>query len=469
MIYSLILYSSRIQVPCHLIIGSLCFISKNDIYYLFFFFFSLMTSDIDFCKQIIDELSNEIYGSNIDVIHKYEQSLANDITITSQLDSFYNLPLKCIQNIISKVNVDDIINYQSVIGNIIDKTVQYHPNDDQLINLITSIPCNTSVVSVRDCINLISKFPNVPLFLVLNQLYLEEMTLVDVDYEYKLKKKEEESQKLKEEIKQLESRQNPNPKYYEYTTPLPKKSDIKKPLFFEPDIFKAVRNGKLSSVKYHIEHENVRIDQKNGEGKSLYMIAKENNQKDIVDYLGKRESLSIQADDDVYKLKFQIIGYFPQILIQLLDAIVKDDKKNTTNLLESSGCDFRNYKTQIGQNNFQIQIWINLIKFKTISKSYIKIGNAIMFSYDVGNSSSFDKIKVIIENAKSFELDRKQMILVGIITNGEDRRQVPKEHGEEIVNLYGFSHFFEVSPKDSEGCQQMIRQIAKDFLPALNA
>ena len=434
------------------------------------------------CQELLDELKNEIGGSNnTDIINKCEQNLANNISIVYQLDSFYDLPLKNIQSIISQTNADDITNYNQVFSTIIEKTAKNHSKEEQFINLISSIPCNKTVVSVGDCINIISKFPNIPLISVLNQLYQEEMTLAEVDYSYELSKKDEEIQKLKEQIKNLEHVKKPyTEKSYEYrapplvqrpqfTPPQPKNPNIKKPFFFEPDIFKAVAKDKLSSVKYHIEHDNVNVNLKNGMGKSLLMIAQENNYPDIVSYLKQQGAIDYTSsglfsgmNEDNDRLKFIFVGDINSKKAQLISGIVGEYKEDSH--IMTMGIDFKIYRTQIHNHNYKIYLWdtAGQERFKTISKSYYRGAQAILFTFDPCNRNTFTQVQKFIDEARNSIVNGVQMVLVGVNLDGPDYCQVPKEEAEEFIKMNGLSRYFEVSPRNTQECQQMISQIVID-------
>ena len=70
---------------------------------------------------------------------------------------------------------------------------------------------------------------------------------MDIDTDYLIEQKEKEIEKLKQELTKRG-----------WFEPI-----IKKPVIFEPDIFIAAKEGKLSSVQYLIEKEGIDVNKKN--------------------------------------------------------------------------------------------------------------------------------------------------------------------------------------------------------------
>lgn len=71
-------------------------------------------------------------------------------------------------------------------------------------------------------------------------------------------------------------------------------------------------------------------------------------------------------------------------------------------------------------------------RFRTITTAYYRGAMGIMLVYDVTNEKSFDNIKTWIRNIEEHaNIDVEKMIL-GNKCDITDRRQVPKERGDQV-------------------------------------
>ena len=244
-------------------------------------------------EEILSKLEEEIKENNQeDLIRIYESKLTKNIKELSINENFFNLPLKNIFSIISKVDFGEIENNNEnelvkendqiieIIRNIIKNTIQKHSNEKETILILQNI--NTTAISsltYEDILSFLELITNCPLLSHFCQLYKEQNKLLDIDYSYELSLKEQEIENLKQEMLNLNKG----------FLPL-----FNKPNDYESDIFLACELGKLSSVRWLIEKENVSPKIKikiNNEIHKFYIgdsplhIASKYNHLDIVKYL----------------------------------------------------------------------------------------------------------------------------------------------------------------------------------------
>ena len=100
--------------------------------------------------------------------------------------------------------------------------------------------------SFDEIVSIMRKIKNCPIIHQFCILYNEKQQLPEIDYQYELHQKDKEIEKLKQQIKEIHSQTTI---YFEPIS--------EKPADFESDIFKACRYGKLTSVQWLIEKENV--------------------------------------------------------------------------------------------------------------------------------------------------------------------------------------------------------------------
>ena len=290
---------------------------------------------------IIKKISNEINEKNRpDVIETFKEVLVDGFELTAQEKTFYSLPLELIFDVISKVDFSSFECDASLLKTIVKNTVSSYPNIKETLYLLHFIKANCIPLTLNDCVGVLSLFDNSELCIRLGELYDEiDSPSLEVDYDIKLKEKEEEIKSLQFLVNNLKE---PNEKHKDGS---PNDLNPKKPEDFERNIFIAAKGGKLSSIQYLIEKEDVNINKKAvnnydkqliKKGDSVLHIACFNNHLPIVEYLIKKGA-EIDIKDSNGKTPLHIAcekGYLP-IVEYLLDKdsdIEAKDNEETTPL-----------------------------------------------------------------------------------------------------------------------------------------
>ena len=140
--------------------------------------------------------------------NKLENELSKNIEELTKTKSFFNLPLKLIFSIISKVNfIDDDYSIE-LIESIITNTIKSHSNEKEAILILQFLHTEDLKLTFEQCISILSKLNNCNLFVQLYQEYQLLNKGIDVDYEYELQQKQNEIDNLKQQIHQLKENQN---------------------------------------------------------------------------------------------------------------------------------------------------------------------------------------------------------------------------------------------------------------------
>ena len=117
---------------------------------------------------------------------------------------------------------------------------------------------------LNESINILSKFSHISICRQIGELFSEEKLIPVPDHKYEI-------EKLEKEIAELEKKKT---KF----TPI-----TEKPSDFEPDIFRAAKGGKLSSVQYLVEIEKKNVETKDNEyGETPLHWASANGHLDIL-------------------------------------------------------------------------------------------------------------------------------------------------------------------------------------------
>ena len=234
--------------------------------------------------------SNEKTQKSVEVL---EQQLSEKIEELAQNSKFYKLKTTNLLSIIRRVDFSKTTNTASLIQSIIKNSTNEHfiPlrqekeakgcqefQNDYLIEdevlLLKSINCDNCKLSIDDFIHIFDAFKDCNICVKFVQTFRESEQRFVNECETKIQEKDKEIKELQEKLNQIQK-----------SPQKPAQSSVKKPLFFEPDVFKAIEKGKLSSVQYIIEHDHLDINTKNEKRQSLLYLSLLYNRKDIYSYL----------------------------------------------------------------------------------------------------------------------------------------------------------------------------------------
>ena len=116
--------------------------------------------------------------------------------------------------------------------------------------------------------------------------------------------------------------------------------------------------------------------------------------------------------------------------------------------------EFVTKKIKLNDININLQIWdtAGQERFKTLSNSFVRNSNGLMFIYDITNRNSFTLIKDFYRDTKELNI---KSIIVGTNLDLEDKRQVSKELLKEFCeknNIIGFEISLKLYNNDVSKC-----------------
>ena len=247
-----------------------------------------MTDSIDsLLNELVESIQNK---EKSNLISEYEKKLSEKISDLAENSQFYKLPTANILSIINQVDFSKIKDSANLIQKLIknmsnelflqqSKAEESSTNAKQSyeseILLLKAIRCENCDFSLDDCLHILLTIKDCEIFEKTVHLIRELQQNMEKECEARLQEKENELKELREKVNSLSASS-------QYKKP---SSPMKKPLFYEPDVFKAVEKGKLSSVQYHIEHDGVDVNLKNDKRQSLVYLSLLYKQPDVYSYL----------------------------------------------------------------------------------------------------------------------------------------------------------------------------------------
>lgn len=113
----------------------------------------------------------------------------------------------------------------------------------------------------------------------------------------------------------------------------------------------------------------------------------------------------------------------------------------------------------------KLQIWdtAGQERFHTITTSYYRGAMGIMLVYDITNAKTFDNISKWLRNIDEHANEDVEKMILGNKCDIEDKRQVPKDKGDNIAREHGIP-FLETSAKSNINVEQAFMDLAQAIL-----
>jgi len=116
--------------------------------------------------------------------------------------------------------------------------------------------------------------------------------------------------------------------------------------------------------------------------------------------------------------------------------------------LSTVGVDFKTKVLKIEDRKVKIQIWdtAGQERFRNITRAYYRGANGIILVYDVTSRSSFENIKIWMQDIKKNSKGDQPLVLIGNKADKKKDQAVQPDEGEALAKELGV-HFFEASAK----------------------
>ncbi|KAJ8288875.1 hypothetical protein COCON_G00015340 [Conger conger] len=135
--------------------------------------------------------------------------------------------------------------------------------------------------------------------------------------------------------------------------------------------------------------------------------------------------------------------------------------------ISTIGVDFKMKTLEIDGIKVRIQIWdtAGQERYQTITKQYYRRAQGIFLVYDITSERSFQHIMKWASDVDEYAPDKVQKILIGNKSDEEQKRQVPKMHGDKLAKTYGMD-FFETSACTNYNIKESFTRLTELVLQA---
>jgi len=135
---------------------------------------------------------------------------------------------------------------------------------------------------------------------------------------------------------------------------------------------------------------------------------------------------------------------------------------------DSHGVDFEVKSLSVDEYKIKLQIWdiSGDRRFRDFLPTYISHARGGLFVYDVTERSSLTNVNFWLTLVKK-ELAKEELfpiIVVGIIPESENQRQVFSEEGKKLANLFELDGFIECDIKSGDNIEKMFETLSRLML-----
>ncbi|KAJ5066639.1 ras and ef-hand domain-containing protein [Anaeramoeba ignava] len=151
-------------------------------------------------------------------------------------------------------------------------------------------------------------------------------------------------------------------------------------------------------------------------------------------------------------LKLVLIGNSQVGKTSLLFQFCEGKFQPTT--ISTTGVDFRFATIYYKGEAIKLQIWdtAGQERFRTITSSYYRDCDGVIFIYDISNFSSFQQLSYWIKSVNENAPPNVSKMILGNKSDLENRKNVPTRDAKELATSLG-AFFFEVSAKSGDNVE----------------
>lgn len=141
--------------------------------------------------------------------------------------------------------------------------------------------------------------------------------------------------------------------------------------------------------------------------------------------------------------------------------------KFSESTLSTIGVDFETKRVQVGEEEILLNIWdfAGEKKFRTLLPSYVSGASGALMLYDITDRESLKDLSDWINVISSVPKGPKTKILIEAKADLEDRREIKKKEGEEILKKFEFQgDLLSTSAKTGENVEEAFQMLGKQIL-----
>ena len=127
------------------------------------------------------------------------------------------------------------------------------------------------------------------------------------------------------------------------------------------------------------------------------------------------------------------------------------------------GFEFLTFFVKVDESNIKLQIWDTCGQevYRSLISSFYHNSSLALLVYAINNKNSFMSLESWLNEIKTLGSPDINIFLIGNKADLEEKRQIPKEMGEEFCKNHGIQFFLETSAKTGFNAQNVFLEAAK--------
>ena len=127
------------------------------------------------------------------------------------------------------------------------------------------------------------------------------------------------------------------------------------------------------------------------------------------------------------------------------------------------GFEFLTFFVKVDESNIKLQIWDTCGQevYRSLISSFYHNSSLAVLVYAINNKNSFMSLESWLNEIKTLGSPDINIFLIGNKADLEEKRQIPKEMGEEFCKNHGIQFFLETSAKTGFNAQNVFLEAAK--------
>ena len=173
--------------------------------------------------------------------------------------------------------------------------------------------------------------------------------------------------------------------------------------------------------------------------------------------------MSSQVSECAHLFKLLLVGDScvgkSSLLLRFIDNTFSEQ------FISTIGVDFKIKTIEVGGKIIKLQIWdtAGQERFRTITSSYYRGAHGIILVYDISDMSSFNSIKLWLQEVEKFAMEDATKILVGNKCDLESERKVDYDTGKQLADTLEIP-FIETSGKDNYNVTAMFTTLTEEIM-----
>ena len=129
----------------------------------------------------------------------------------------------------------------------------------------------------------------------------------------------------------------------------------------------------------------------------------------------------------------------------------------------SVGFEFLTFFVKVDESNIKLQIWDTCGQevYRSLISSFYHNSSLAILVYSIDNKNSYASLESWLNEIKTLGTPDINIFLIGNKADLEEKREVPKEKGEEFCKSHGINFFLETSARTGFNAQNVFLEASK--------